>query len=235
MHLALIIGMKVALIVGHNQYDKGAYNKSYNLHEFDFNKNLALKIEEEFNKQEVETLKINDLEIVYTESYQNLPKKVNSTGADLCVSLHSNHFNGSVSGSEVLYRSGSVKGKDIAQIFQKNFVTALGNRDRGVQGRSTSEDRGGSLLRNTSMPCVICEPFFMDNDSELENAINKTEELIAAYVNSIKSALNYLHLQKDRTNKYNNLNLQHKQKGELYSLCLYLLIEAIIPYIFMQA
>ena len=59
-----------------------------------------------------------------------------------------------------------MKGKQIAELFQENMLHILELPNRGVKGISV-EDRGGNLLRYTNAPCVLIEPFFIDNNNDL--------------------------------------------------------------------
>ena len=94
-----------------------------------------------------------------------------------------------VNGCEMLYYHKSTKGKEVARIFQNRIVTLLDNKDRGIKG-CDSEDRGGYLLKMTDAPCIICEPFFIDNNEDYENA--KSVDLAVEYCNAIEESLKYL-------------------------------------------
>ena len=95
-----------------------------------------------------------------------------------------NAFNGRASGTEVLYYHRSEVGKTIAEILQGGLVDFLGLPDRGIKPK-TSEDRGGYLLRYTNAPCVIAEPFFIDNDQDLAKAKENLDALAAVCASSI--------------------------------------------------
>lgn len=167
--------MKIAIVVGHTEGRPGAKNIEYDMSEFTFNKKLAYGIKDKLDL---------DSEIVYRKVYRRLPHQVNYLKPSLVVSLHCNAFNRKASGTETLYYHTSTKGRKIAQIFNENFVNALGLKDRGVKGKC-SEDRGGYLLRYTKAPCIITEPFFIDNDDDYEVVVDNYDDLVMAYVNSI--------------------------------------------------
>ena len=61
---------------------------------------------------------------------------------------------------------------------------ALGLKDRFTKAK-TVNDRGGHLLKHTNAPCVICEPFFMSNLNDMQTALNRRNELAAAYAAAI--------------------------------------------------
>lgn len=182
--------MRVAVVIGHSQRSQGAKNLTYNESEFLFNQKLAHDIEHKFfwfNEED-------EIVVVYREhGYAKLPQEINELNPDLVVSLHCNAFNKKASGCEVLYYHKSQKGKEIARIFQKHLLETLKNKDRGIKAK-TSEDRGGYLLRYTYAPCIICEPFFIDNDEEFLNARKYFEngELTKAYCEAINEAIKFL-------------------------------------------
>jgi len=169
--------MRIALIIGHKKSSPGACNRNYGLCEFEFNEKLAHDI--------ASTGKFEDLHIVYRRTYSQLPEDVNNLEPDVAVSLHCNAFNEKATGSEVLYYHSSVKGKEIAKVFQRNVVRVLGLTDRGIKPKGT-EDRGGYILRYTNAPCIIVEPFFIDNDKDLETVRNRYDDFVAALINSFK-------------------------------------------------
>ncbi|OLQ73296.1 hypothetical protein BIT28_21425 [Photobacterium proteolyticum] len=169
---------KCALVIGHKKQSPGALNKSSGTTEFAFNEQLALDIEERVSGVNVQR--------IYRRTYRTLPTDINELNPDFIISLHCNAFNESVSGTEVLYYHRSKKGKRIASILNDHLVDALELNDRGVKPK-TSEDRGGYLLKHTTAPCLIAEPFFIDNNKDFQVVNDKREGLITAYVNAIQS------------------------------------------------
>lgn len=147
--------MKVALVVGHSAHSPGVQTES--MSEFDFNDNLV--------RDCVGVLSSHagiGIVVIHRSTYRALPDSINATGADMALCFHANGFDGTASGTEMLYYHSSTQAKALAQSLQNAVVGALGLPDRGVRPKH-SEDRGGYVLRYTSMPCVILEPFFMDN------------------------------------------------------------------------
>ncbi|MBD1389396.1 N-acetylmuramoyl-L-alanine amidase [Neiella sp. HB171785] len=168
----------VALVIGHKKTSPGAVNATSGLTEFVFNEKLSLDIEGQIHGV--------NLQRVYRRTYTSLPNDLNELNPALIVSLHCNAFNTEVSGTEVLYYHKSTKGKLAARLLNDHLVGALGLHNRGARPK-TSEDRGGYLLKNTNAPCVIAEPFFIDNDNDLAIAQEKYAELVLAYVEAIVS------------------------------------------------
>jgi len=168
---------RVALVIGHSEKSQGASNKTTGLTEWVFNESLANDI--------IKCISNIDIIKVYRETtYGALPSEINKLNPDLVISMHCNAFNQKASGTETLYYYSSVKGKEYAEVFNKHVVKALGLPDRGCRPR-TSENRGGHILKNTKAPCLIIEPFFIDNNNDLMVVNNKSVELVQAYVNAI--------------------------------------------------
>ncbi len=172
---------KCALVVGHKKSSPGASNKKSGLTEFAFNDKLAVEIEEEVSGVEVQR--------IYRRTYSTLPGDINEFNPDFIISLHCNAFNKTASGTEVLYYHRSIKGKLIAEILNAKLVDALGLNNRGEKPKS-AEDRGGYLLKSTVAPCVIAEPFFIDNDNDLKAALDNRDALVEAYAGSIAAISN---------------------------------------------
>ncbi len=169
---------KCALVIGHKKSSPGASNETSNLTEFVFNDKLAIDIEDAIHGLHVQR--------VYRRTYNLLPHDINELNPDFIVSLHCNAFDGSASGTEVLYYHRSTKGKIIAGILNEQLVEALGLKNRGLKPK-TAEDRGGYLLKNTEAPCVIAEPFFIDNNEDLKSATDKRNLLVKAYADGIEA------------------------------------------------
>ncbi len=166
-----------ALVIGHKKTSPGAVNPRTGLSEFVFNDDLSRRIEEKVQNVEVQR--------VYRRTYEELPKDINALNPTFVVSLHCNAFNGKASGTEVLYYHRSQKGRTIAEVLLRHLVNHLGLPNRGLKPR-TAEDRGGYLLRYTKAPCIIAEPFFIDNDQDLARAQEDLDGLALAYAKAIE-------------------------------------------------
>jgi len=170
---------KVALVIGHRLGAPGAKNPTTGTTEFGFNEGLAIKIKRILDDSPgIETA------IIYRESYGTLPAQINALKPDFIISLHCNAYDCKTSGTEVLYYHQSDAGRKMAETLQRHLVKAIELRDRGIKG-VTSEDRGGDLLTTTCAPCIIAEPFFIDNDNDIEIVREKQGALIAAYAQAI--------------------------------------------------
>lgn len=166
-----------ALVIGHTKESPGAMNRNEGLTEFWFNYRLGLRI--------VKMIEGVDIYTIYRSTYKRLPFDVNKVKPDFVVSLHCNAFNEKASGTEVLYYHKSKDGKKMADIFVDGLVGHLRLPNRGSKPK-TSEDRGGYLLRYTDAPCIIVEPFFIDNDSDVCEAKRDLEGLVRVYSKAIQ-------------------------------------------------
>lgn len=110
-------------------------------------------------------------------------KEANASGAVLAMSFHGNAGKGD--GFEAYYLKGSVKDKKLAELCEK-YVKELGQNSRGL--------KDGSHLyfcKNTNMPSVLIESFFLDNDkdNDIGDTIAEQRAFGVAYA---KAALEYL-------------------------------------------
>jgi N-acetylmuramoyl-L-alanine amidase len=167
--------MNLTLVIGHKFNSKGACNEQYNLCEYDYNDTFVNKLIKVLDK--IHNVYVT---IVYRDIYKELPEDINNTNPDIILSFHCNAFNKKASGTEVLFYHKSRKGRALATNLQEKLVDALQLPNRGIKPKA-AEDRGGYLLCYTKAPCLIVEPFFIDNNNDLQVALNRQAELLDAY------------------------------------------------------
>ena len=172
-----------ALVVGHRKSAKGAASVDGRIVEFDFNNQLAKEIKKRVTKARVQIVFRSNT----TDGLRKLPAKINALGPHFILSLHCNAFNTKAHGTETLFFHTSSKAKKLANIVQKQVVGALELKSRGIR-KKTDADRGAHLLKFTNAPCVICEPFFIDNDRDLAVGLRRRKRLAAAYAKAIDKA-----------------------------------------------
>ncbi|PJA27855.1 MAG: hypothetical protein CO189_05775 [candidate division Zixibacteria bacterium CG_4_9_14_3_um_filter_46_8] len=171
------------LVIGHKKQSPGAINHHSTLTEFDFNDDLSRRIEQYVQATFVQR--------VYRRTYRELPDDLNALKADFVIDLHCNSLNTKATGTEVLYYHKSEIGKSIAGILLNHLVNHLRLPNRGIKPK-TSEDKGGYLLKYTTAPSVISEPFFIDNDNDLARANSNIEGFAAAYAAAIDAISKFL-------------------------------------------
>lgn len=163
------------MVVGHTAASPGAQNPTTGLTEFQFNERLAWDIDRATRTH---------TQVCFRLSLRGLPMALNSQRSDFIVSLHCNAFNTRATGTEVLYYHKSPQGLILASRLLNAIIPVLELKNRGAKPR-TSEDRGGFLLRYTRPPCVIVEPFFIDNTSDLYRVQGRYSSLVNAYASAI--------------------------------------------------
>ena len=170
---------KVFLSAGHGGSDPGAV--AYGLKEKDINLQTLLACHNELVRHGVVVLcsRMTNENDPVTEEV----KEANASGADIAVSFHANAGGGD--GFEVFYNTTKTNSKKLAGLTEK-YVKQLGQNSRGLKS-------GDKLyfIRNTTMPAVLVESFFLDNakDKTIGDTLSKQESFGVAYA---KAILEYL-------------------------------------------
>lgn len=170
---------KIGVIIGHGGKDCGAVSIDGKVTELAFNTVIAEMLLIKLKENGYEAFKHNRGE----NKIENIPL-INSLKPDLIISLHANSsLNSSATGTEAIYYPTSTKGKRFAEILSKNVSQVLGLKNRGA--KEPFNGRGSGLLKRTNAPCVISEPFFINNDSDLKIALNSKDKYVDAIIKSI--------------------------------------------------
>lgn len=168
---------KVAIVIGHSENKKGTRNDDLRISEYDINLIMANIISAKLKHDSV---------VIYRDvGYSQLPSVVNSHNPDICISLHANAFDKKVSGAECVIWTHS-KVSSFAETLQRIAVDVLDTKDRGIKIRTHTSQRGATLLKNTICPCVIVEPYFIDNTTDLKNFLKNS----TSYIDRLVSAIN---------------------------------------------
>lgn len=172
---------RLVIDVGHRKKAPGACSKKFDICEFALNSEIAELVKAKVTKAEV---------VITSRAHNNdgqsaLAAKINALSPHFIVSLHANGSEKPTSeGTEMLHFHTSSKSKQMAGIYQKHVLSALGFRDRGLKP-TTSTQNGGTLLQNTNAPCVLTEPFFLTNERETKFVLENKNKLVDAYVKAI--------------------------------------------------
>jgi N-acetylmuramoyl-L-alanine amidase len=154
-------GRKIAVDPGHGGSDSGAIGAS-GVREKVINLIVAEKL--------IKLLHEAGATIVVTRSgdqtvnHQQRVDLINSSKADIMVSIHANAYNNSESnGTETFYHAGAANAaasRLLALHLQRELVTALGLRNRGVKESSFF------VLKNVNIPAALVELAFISNPAE---------------------------------------------------------------------
>jgi N-acetylmuramoyl-L-alanine amidase len=168
----------VAISAGHYPQAKGAYNKTYGLHEHDLCYGFALNIVALLKDLDIPTL------LVPTGTLSKKVTFINKNNCLFAVEVHLNSAKFVATGTECLFYSRSELGKVLAQTLQVELVDALKLRNRGVVPRKKL-----TFLSRTVCPAVLTESLFLNNDEEVElYLLNQSgkDKIVNAHVKAIK-------------------------------------------------
>lgn len=169
---------RVALVVGHSSRRKGAQNPNTKNTEYEYNKELIAEIQQKI-AHEVDYDYPFETRIFYRkDSIGELIDRINKYDPVLAIEFHANSFNEKVSGCELVrpYEDDNMaaEGKVLTALISE----LLNNRDRGIK-RIRPDERGGHYLYGVNAKYeFILEPFFIDNDQDLESATKNITALI---------------------------------------------------------
>jgi N-acetylmuramoyl-L-alanine amidase len=169
---------KVFLSAGHGGSDPGAV--AYGMKEKHINLNIMLACNEVLVRHGVTTTlsRTKDEDDPVSQEV----KEANESKADIAVSFHTNAGGGD--GSESLYYGSSSKGKKLAQLCEKH-TKLIGQNSRGAKTRNDLR-----FLKGTTMPSVLCECAFIDNDKD-NNIVDTVKEQKAFGVAYAKAILEF--------------------------------------------
>ena len=175
---------KVYLAAGHQHGGKDPGAVANGFKEKDSNLVVLLKCKEELERHGVEVIcnRTKDVEV----SLEDKVLQANKSGAEIAVSFHSNAGGGD--GFEAYYYTTSENGKKLASLCEY-FVKRLGQNSRGLKS-------GNQLyfVKNTIMPAVLVESYFLDNKTDLKIGDSKAEQE-AFGVAYAKAILEYLDIE----------------------------------------
>lgn len=185
--------LRVAIVVGHNSRNKGAYvGGSINQFEFDFNNAVA----DEMARLAWSGLTLKRFNRVFTGSYtseiRNVYAQVNAWNPEFILELHFNGYNGKVGYSFMLHHQNSKLSQTCAKRINDIFVKATGFDDKGSKALSPS-DRGYLSVASAKAPAVLTEPFFGDFAAHVAKVSELGHDGIASlYLEGIKSVASIL-------------------------------------------
>jgi N-acetylmuramoyl-L-alanine amidase len=117
---------------------------------------------------------------------------VNNWGADACLELHFNAFDGKSRGSLTIFDKEPPAGAELARYVQNAIVTALereGRQNRGAR-LVNDGDRGHRNLSLPKCPAVLVEPFFGDNPADAKLGLEKRPDLAEAMAGALVAFCN---------------------------------------------
>ena len=186
----VLAGGGTKTVNGKTVRDYGAENSITKMNEFTWNKDFV----ENYLLSELQKAGIKYQIVLRDVGITKLINDLNKAAGkdDTILSFHLNS-DIKASGTETLYWHTSEKGKKLAGLIQKGLVGVLGLPDRGIKIRRKPLDnadalnqRGWTMFRDTKVPYVMLESFFITNDGDLKRGNERKTELAKAVVSAIK-------------------------------------------------
>lgn len=183
---------KVFLSAGHGGTDPGAVSNG--LYEKVINLNILLACKNELERHGVKVTcsRLKDEDDPVSQEV----REANASNADIAISFHINAGGGD--GFEVFHYKSSTKGKKLAALCEKHIKTS-GQNSRGVKG-------GDHLyfIKNTKMPAVLTESFFLDNkkDASIGDTISEQSNFGIMYAKAILEYFDIAYKNKPQNVRY---------------------------------
>ncbi len=173
----------VYIDVGHGGFDPGFVKKvsGKEIYEKDINLEISLLLDKHLQEMGYNTI-INrtiDKALASTKNQdmKNRVYLINSSQADISVSVHQNSFSSSsVSGAQVFFHTRSDEGKLLATHIQQTIKEMASWSNK----KDISPNDDYYLLRKTTPPSVIVECGFLSNSTDLNKLTNPEYQDIMA-------------------------------------------------------
>ena len=166
----------IVIDAGHGGRDGGAVGRQTGVTESELNLKYALRLKELCADYGIDVIMTrSDMNGLYDESAPNKKKSemerrksiINSSGADIMISLHMNAFPlPSSNGAFVFYAKGSDEGYELAKSVQGSLCQSFDNAREYVSVGDYF------VLNCASMPSVLVECGFLSNPQEESNLIS---------------------------------------------------------------
>jgi len=98
----------------------------------------------------------------------------NEIGADFFVSIHndSNERSNSASGTSTYYHASESSSRALATCIQHSVMAVTGLPSRGVLSDTVMYNSGFAVLRGSSMPAVLCEVAYINNQTDRRKLVD---------------------------------------------------------------
>ena len=179
--------MKIFINPGHMpNVDSGAVNEHLILRECDIALSIGILLAHKLKitGHKVKLLQSNNL-CGESPDYPNICAIANNWQADIFISLHCNAFNTKARGTETLCYNKNSNAGALAQLIQLQLINSLQNFDAALPDRGIKQRPDLAVLRCTTMPAVLIEMAFIDNDNDAFWLINKQDTIAAAIARGI--------------------------------------------------
>ena len=165
----VLVGKVVLIDPGHGGFDPGAVADD-GTHEDAINLAISLKLAREFRDRggTVIMTRMTEEALADTkrEDMARRLKLIESSGADIVISVHMNHFVvGRYRGAQIFYRTGDEQSKQLAALIQENIRTKVDP----TNNRQSKHSENYGVLNIAKAPAVLVECGFLSNSEETQN------------------------------------------------------------------
>ncbi len=199
---------RVVIDPGHGSIDTGTYYQD--IYEKNINLSIARFLEKEFKTVNIIPIMTRKEDKLYNndrnEDLRHRPEIAKSYKADLYISLHVNNFpSHNPQGSQVFYKPGSKKSKELAENIKEKLVDLNRTNNREIISGNFY------VLNNVPCPAVLIEAGFLSNPVDRKNLTNISYQM--KFARAIKDGtVNYLQKQLASL----NLEVHSTQTDEFY-------------------
>ena len=184
-------GFTIIIDAGHGGKDKGTSYKD--IYEKDINLKITNILKNTLEKNNAEVILIRDGDYDLSSpnasrrkksDFDNRIKLINSSNADIYLSIHLNYFNNSIyKGAQVFYNTKFEENKVLADTIQKQL-----NKERKIKKLDSSL----YMYNKLKIPGVLIECGFLSNPTDRKNLQNDKylEELSINITNALIEVLN---------------------------------------------
>ena len=165
--------IKIALIVGHNNSDGGAYSKTLKINEFNYFKKVAEYIKDNLD---CVTVIYRTSSSSYISQMTRVLSIIDKNKFDIAFELHFNAANDvNAHGVETLYSNKFECSEKIANLITNNYNASLGLRKRKNPLITSTKQRGGYPIIKSSIPYLLIESFFGTNTNDCDKVKDFTK------------------------------------------------------------
>ena len=171
--------MKIFINPGHDiDRDSGAVNHTTGLREADVARNIGERV-----KGYLENVGY-DCKLFQFDSLEQICSEADHFDADLFVSIHCNAANSRARGTETYHCNGSVEGKKLATTIHQQILDSIPHSEYAYWDRGV-KSAGFYVLKYTSMPAVLVETAFIDNDADARLLVDYEDDFARAIARGV--------------------------------------------------
>lgn len=180
-------GKTVVVDPGHGGSDTGAISKNGSafIYEKDVTLAIANKLRSNLEAQGARVIMTRARDT--TVSLEDRASIADNSNADLFISIHNDSYiqENALHGASTYYHKTSKVSRQLATYVQNRIGTTTGIHNRGIIPDDTLYANGLAVLRETSMPAILCEVGYINSNKDRRKLTS------ASYQTKVASAITY--------------------------------------------